>query len=254
MLYQNLADEGLRHYSLFQSARYHYPDRFGGAKSAAGARRCFEVLPETEIILVDDGSNDGTRMVLKCEVESIVDRVIYHGLNQGKGATLRDGFAAASGDIILVQDAALECRPSEYSRLLEPILSNKADAVFGSRFIDRQSPRIVNFWQTIGTKLLALLSNMCANAKLTDIGSGYNAFRASIIGNIQLREQRFGVEPEITAKLARARRRIYEVGISVDTRNGKEGVTMQWRDAVRVFYAVLKYNFFAPGRSLFPVN
>jgi len=144
-------------------------------------------LPKTEIILVDDGSNDGTRTVLKCEVESIVDRVSYHGLNQGKGATLRDGFAAASGDIILVQDAALECCPSEYNRLLEPILSDKADAVFASRFINGPSRQVVNFWQTTGTKLLTLLSNMCANTKLTDIGSGYNAFRASIIRHIQLR-------------------------------------------------------------------
>jgi hypothetical protein len=138
--------------------------------------------------------------------------------------------------------------------LLEPILSNKADAVFGSRFIDGDAPRVINFWQTIGTKLLALLSNMCANTNLTDMGSGYNAFRASIVRNIQLREQRFGVEPEIKAKLARARCRIYEVGIGADSRNGKEGITMRWRDAVRIFYAVLKYTFFAPGRSLFPVN
>jgi glycosyltransferase involved in cell wall biosynthesis len=211
-------------------------------------------LPETEIILVDDGSNDGTRTVLKCEVESIVDRVIYHGLNQGKGATLRDGFAAASGDIILVQDAVLECRPSEYTRLLEPILSNKADAVFGSRFIGSAPPRFVNFWQTIGAKLVALLSNMCAKTKLTDMGSGYNAFRASIIRNIQLREQRFGVEPEITAKLARAHCRICEVAIGADSHAATEGVAMRWRDVVRGVYAVLKYNFFARGPSPFPVN
>jgi len=211
-------------------------------------------FPETEIILVDDGSNDGTRTVLKCEVEAIADRVIYHGLNQGKGATLRDGFAAATGDIILVQDAALECRPAEYSRLLEPILSDKADAVFASRFMDGRSRRVVNFWQTIGTKLLTLLSNMCANMNLTDMGAGYKAFRGSIIRNIQLREERFGVEPEITAKLARARCRIYEVGICADSRNSEESVAMRWRDAVRAFYAVLKYNFFDPGRSLFLIK
>jgi hypothetical protein len=136
--------------------------------------------------------------------------------------------------------------------LLEPILSDKADAVFASRFMDGRSRRVVNFWQTVGAKLLTLLSNICANMNLTDIGTGYKAFRGSIIRNLQLHEERFGVEPEITAKLARARCRIYEVGICADGRSGEEGAVLRWRDAMRAFYAILKYNFFAPGRSRLP--
>jgi glycosyltransferase involved in cell wall biosynthesis len=178
-----------------------------------GAVRESSVRPN-EIIVVDDASNDGTSELLTQKVAPIIDKVVFHQTNRGKGAALRSGFAAASGDIIMVQDADLEYSPEDYPVLLEPILSGKADAVFGSRFMGGRPHRVVYFWHMVGNKLLTLLSNMCTNLNLTDMETGSKAFRASLVRSIELCENRFGFEPEITAKLAKTKCRIYEVGIS----------------------------------------
>jgi glycosyltransferase involved in cell wall biosynthesis len=199
-------------------------------------------LENREIVVVDDCSNDGTRTLLKGRVSKVVDRIIYHPVNRGKGAALRSGFAAATGDIILVQDADLEYNPEDYPLLLEPLLSGKADAVFGSRFMGGRPHRVLFFWHMVGNKFLTLLSNMFTNLNLTDMETGYKAFKASVIKAIQIEEDRFGVEPEIIAKLARTGCRIYEVGISYTGRTYEEGKKIGWRDGVRALYVILKYN------------
>src|SRR5213594_3847794 len=199
-------------------------------------------LESREIIVVDDCSQDGTQTVLQERVAQLVDRIIYHPVNRGKGAALRSGFAAASGDIILVQDADLEYSPDEYPLLLEPLISGKADVVIGSRFMGGRPHRVLFFWHMIGNRFLTLLSNMLTNLNLTDLETGYKAFRASLVKTVQLREDRFGFEPEITAKLARARCRIYEVGISYSGRTYAEGKKINWKDGVRAIYAILKFH------------
>ena len=199
-------------------------------------------LENKEIIVVDDYSNDGTQTLLKQRVSQVVDQIIYHPVNSGKGAALHSGFAAATGDIILVQDADLEYNPEDYPVLLEPLLSGKADAVFGSRFMGGRPHRVLFFWHMVGNKFLTLLSNMFTNLNLTDMETGYKAFRASVIKSIQIEEDRFGVEPEIVAKLARTGCRIYEVGISYSGRTYKEGKKINWKDGFRAIYAIVKYN------------
>jgi glycosyltransferase involved in cell wall biosynthesis len=199
-------------------------------------------IESKEIIVVDDCSQDGTQAVLNERISRMVDRIIYHPVNRGKGAALRSGFAAATGDIILVQDADLEYSPEDYPLLLEPLMSGKADAVFGSRFMGGRPHRVLFFWHMVGNKFLTLLSNMFTNINLTDMETGYKAFKASVIKSIPIEEDRFGIEPEITAKLARAGCRIYEVGISYSGRTYAEGKKVNWKDGLRAVYAIMKYN------------
>ena len=206
-------------------------------------------ISDCEIIVVDDGSNDGTRTVLKTDVEAMVDRVIYHGLNRGKGAALRDGFAAATGDVILVHDADFECAASEYVRLVEPIATGKADVVFGSRVIGGRARGARSSSRMAGNRMLTLFSNICTHISISDLQTGCKAFRASVIKNLELCEDRFGTEPETTAKLARTGRRIFEVSISCHARPPEPEKRVSCRDTIRAFYAVIKYNFFAPIRK-----
>jgi glycosyltransferase involved in cell wall biosynthesis len=203
---------------------------------------CNAPLECREIIVVDDCSQDGTRSVLQQRLSQVVDRIIYHPVNRGKGAALRSGFAAATGDIILVQDADLEYDPADYRSLLEPIMSGKADAVFGSRFMGGRPHRVLFFWHMVGNKFLTLLSNMFTNVNLTDVETGYKAFSAPVIKSIQIEEDGFGVEPEIVAKLAQTGCRIYEVGISYSGRTYREGKKINWKDGIRAIYAIVKYN------------
>ena len=199
-------------------------------------------LESKEIIVVDDCSQDGTQTVLRENVSQVVDHVIYHPVNRGKGAALRSGFAAATGDFILVQDADLEYSPEDYPLLLEPLMSGKADAVIGSRFMGGRPHRVLFFWHMVGNKFLTLLSNMLTNINLTDVETGFKAFKAPLIKSIQIQEDRFGVEPEIIAKLARMGCRIYEVGISYSGRTYAEGKKINWKDGFRAIYAIFKYN------------
>lgn len=205
-------------------------------------------VQDLEVVVVDDASTDGTGAVLEQRVKAKIDRLVVHQTNRGKGAALRSGFAVATGDVILVQDADLEYNPKDYPALLDPIVSGRADVVFGSRFTGGQAHRVVYFWHMIGNKLLTLFSNMCTNVNLTDMETCYKVFRASLLEKLNLQENRFGFEPEFTAKVAKARCRIYEVGISYDGRTYEEGKKITWRDGIRALYAIIKYNFFAVNR------
>ena len=197
-----------------------------------------------EIIIVDDCSKDGTRDKLKNEIQSSgrVHQVLYHDINKGKGAALRTGIAAATGDLVIIQDADMEYDPNEYPRLVEPILNNRADVVFGSRFLGGDAHRVLYFWHRVGNGFLTLMSNMFTNLNLTDMETCYKVFRREIIQNIVIQENRFGFEPEITAKVARLQCRIYEVGISYHGRTYDEGKKIGWKDGVRAIYCIFKYN------------
>ena len=198
-------------------------------------------VDDKEIILVDDFSKDGTREILK-EINDI--KTIYHSSNKGKGACLKTGFKMANGDICVVQDADLEYDPKEIPILIEPILNNKADVVFGSRFQSGRPHRVVYFWHRVGNGILTLFSNLFTDLNLTDMETCYKAFKTEIIKSINLRENRFGFEPEITAKISKRNLRIYEVGISYYGRTYEEGKKIGWRDGIRAMYCIVKYNLF----------
>jgi glycosyltransferase involved in cell wall biosynthesis len=199
-------------------------------------------IENKEVIVVDDASTDGTASKLQALAQDGALRVIRHERNRGKGAALRTGFQAARGEVVIVQDADLEYDPREYPKLLAPIREGKADVVYGSRFAGGESHRVLYFWHYAANKFLTLFSNMFTNLNLTDMETCYKAFRREIIDRIDLREERFGFEPEFTAKVARLGCRIYEVGISYAGRTYAEGKKIGWRDGLRALWCVLRYN------------
>jgi glycosyltransferase involved in cell wall biosynthesis len=197
-----------------------------------------------EIIVVDDCSTDGTREVLAQEIAPLVTKIVYHEKNQGKGAALRTGFKHATHDFVIVQDADLEYDPHDFASLIEPLAQGRADVVFGSRFMGGRPHRVLYFWHSVGNRFLTLASNMATNLNLTDMECCYKMFRREVIQKIQIEENRFGFEPEITAKVSRGGLRVYEVGVSYSGRTYAEGKKIGWRDGFRAIYAIVKYNIF----------
>jgi len=214
----------------------HLPELISRVKNAP--------LENKEIILVDDGSTDGTTERIKADLEKEVDKVVYHRGNQGKGAAIRSGLEHATGDMILIQDADLEYDPNEYPKLIAPVVQGKADVVYGSRFSGGGPHRVHLFWHYVGNRLLTLFSNMFSNLNLTDMETGYKVFRAEILRSIQIEENGFGIEPEITVKVGKKRCRVYEVGISYYGRSYSEGKKITWKDGFKAVFVILKYGLF----------
>ena len=201
---------------------------------------------EKEIIIVDDCSTDGTREILKEKLDGKYPEVsiFYHMTNEGKGAALRTGFASTTGDIVLIQDADMEYNPKDYPKLLAPILDGRADVVYGSRFVGGDAHRVLLFWHFLGNKLLTAFSNAMTNLNLTDMETCYKVFRGEVIRSMKLRSNRFTIEPEMTAKIARGRHRVYEVGISYAGRDYDEGKKITWRDVLPALWAIFRFRFF----------
>jgi glycosyltransferase involved in cell wall biosynthesis len=197
---------------------------------------------DKEIILVDDGSTDGTREMLQGMADGGAVRLVTHERNRGKGAALRTGFRHATGDIVLIQDADLEYDPAQYPKLIQPILDGRADVVYGSRFVTGEYRRVFFFWHMVGNRFLTFLSNMLTNLNLTDMETCYKVFRREVLEKITIEEDRFGFEPEITAKIARQKVRIFEIGISYAGRTYAEGKKIGWKDGISALRCILKYN------------
>ena len=200
---------------------------------------------EKEIILIDDFSTDGTRSIIDNQLKDKINQLVLNDQNYGKGYCIKKGINVATGDIILVQDADLEYDPSDYKKLIDPIEKNFADVVFGSRFRSSDSTRVLFFWHTVGNKFLTLFSNFFTNLNLTDMEVCYKAFKSDLIKNIKLEENRFGFEPEITAKIAKKNSRIYEVGIKYFGRTYKEGKKINWKDGFSAIRCIIKYSLFS---------
>lgn len=201
---------------------------------------------DKEVIVVDDASSDGTREKLQTEIEPSrrVTKVLYHTVNQGKGAAIRTGIGAATGDAVIIQDADLEYDPDDYPKLMEPLVQQQADVVYGSRFSGGEAHRVLYYWHRLGNAVLTTLSNMFTDLNLTDMETGYKLFRREIIQSLKIEENRFGFEPEITAKVAKLRCRIYEVGITYRGRTYAQGKKIGWKDGARAVFCILKYNLF----------
>ncbi len=214
-------------------------------------QRVWRVPLDVELVCVDDGSTDGTADVLRrLQADGVIDRLIVHEHNRGKGAAVRSGIRAATGDIVVVQDADLEYDPLDLPGLIQPILDGRADAVFGSRFLGGPH-RVLYFWHSIGNGLLTLLSNMFTDLNLTDMETCYKAVRADLMKTLPLQSNRFGIEPELTARLAQAGARVYEVPVSYHGRTYDEGKKIGWRDGFSALWYIVRYNLFRPRATRF---
>jgi glycosyltransferase involved in cell wall biosynthesis len=199
---------------------------------------------EFEIIIVDDYSIDGTREILKDKLSNKVSLIIYNEKNYGKGYCIKKGIEQSNGNIILIQDADLEYDPNDYPKLINPIINNYADVVYGSRFVGGDEKRVLFFWHTVANKILTLMSNIFSNLNLTDMECGYKVFRAEVFKKIKLKQNRFGFEPEITAKISKMNIRIFEVGVSYFGRTYSEGKKITYKDAFNALYCIIRYNIF----------